>query len=118
MMAFLIWIISLAALGLTYHLIKKHKGESTFTGILAFVVMVWLFCGKGVLDYALQPVATPAPASQTQELPMYPANAHTMIFHKENCKYVEKISDKNYEVFFDRKEAVQAGYRPCKVCNP
>ena len=49
---------------------------------------------------------------------VYPANSHSKIFHREDCKYVEKISDENYEVFFDKEEAKHDGYKSCKVCKP
>jgi len=39
-------------------------------------------------------------------------------FHYSWCKWAQKISESNKERFRTREEALQAGHRPCKVCNP
>jgi len=39
-------------------------------------------------------------------------------FHYPTCKWAAKISPANLQTFKTRKEAIQAGHRPCKVCRP
>lgn len=49
---------------------------------------------------------------------VYVGNQNSHVFHHDWCKSVSKMNDKN-KVFFDtREEAVNAGYTPCKRCNP
>jgi Adenosine deaminase len=48
----------------------------------------------------------------------YIGNSASGIFHYANCRYVSRMSE-NHKVYFDtRDEAIDAGYRPCKVCRP
>jgi len=48
----------------------------------------------------------------------YLGNANSKKFHKPSCQWAQKISPGN-RVWFDiREEAINAGYQPCKVCNP
>jgi hypothetical protein len=39
-------------------------------------------------------------------------------YHRPDCRYAEKIKDENKIFFSDAEEAEEAGYSPCKVCNP
>lgn len=49
----------------------------------------------------------------------YVANTKSMKFHKPNCPSVEKIASYNrYDYSGSRDELVNAGYVPCKSCNP
>lgn len=95
--------------------IKRHKYICVF-GIMA--VYLTIFSTVPVIKNMDHSGRKQNSSTASQEMKMYPANSNSKVFHRENCKYVDKISDSNYEVFFDRKDAVQAGYRPCKVCNP
>jgi methylphosphotriester-DNA--protein-cysteine methyltransferase len=46
----------------------------------------------------------------------YHGNTDSKIFHQSSCRY---FNYKNCTRVFDtREEAIKAGYRPCKVCNP
>jgi len=45
-------------------------------------------------------------------------NSNSMKFHKVGCKSVKDISGKNAVEFETREKAVEAGYKPCKACNP
>lgn len=40
------------------------------------------------------------------------------VFHKDNCFYVGRIKSQNLTTFKTYKEAIDKGYRPCKVCRP
>lgn len=48
----------------------------------------------------------------------YVGNARSHIFHTDDCRYVYRMNDFNKVYFDDRDEAIDAGYRPCKVCQP
>ena len=41
-------------------------------------------------------------------------NTNTKVYHRPNCRYVEKIKPENYLAASE----VPSNYRPCKVCNP
>lgn len=46
----------------------------------------------------------------------YIGNKNTKVFHRPCCGH---LPDKSNQVIFDtRKEAVDAGYRPCYFCEP
>ncbi|MFH2057953.1 MAG: Ada metal-binding domain-containing protein [Pseudomonadota bacterium] len=43
-------------------------------------------------------------------------NVNSRIFHRQGCRYYDCS---NCTVIFDvREQAIQAGFRPCKICNP
>lgn len=49
----------------------------------------------------------------------YVLNTNTGKFHKPSCSSVEQISEKNREYTNkSREEIIEAGYEPCKRCNP
>ena len=48
----------------------------------------------------------------------YVGNANSKKFHVGNCSSVGKMNQKNRVDFQTRDEAIQAGYVPCKRCNP
>jgi hypothetical protein len=61
-----------------------------------------------------------APAANLRKLDddQYIGNSRSYIFHHSWCRYVGQMSD-SHKVYFDsRDEAIDAGYRPCKVCRP
>ena len=58
-------------------------------------------------------------AGQESTTVTYILNANTHKFHYPTCKSVDKMSEKNKVEFHGtREEAIQAGYDPCKNCNP
>ncbi|WP_240610870.1 thermonuclease family protein [Ammonifex thiophilus] len=48
----------------------------------------------------------------------YIGNARSKVFHRPDCEWAQKIAPHNRVEFGSREEALEAGYRPCKVCNP
>lgn len=40
------------------------------------------------------------------------------IFHYDSCQYVYRMNNSNKVYFDSREDAVDAGYRPCRVCRP
>ncbi len=48
----------------------------------------------------------------------YIGNKRSRIFHRTNCRYAIQIAENNRVYFKSREEALNAGYRPCKVCKP
>ena len=48
----------------------------------------------------------------------YIGNARSGIFHYDSCQYVYRMNDSNKVYFDSREDAVDAGYRPCRVCRP
>ena len=48
----------------------------------------------------------------------YIGNARSHIFHYASCYHVDAMKDSNKVYFSSAKAAEDAGYRPCKDCNP
>ena len=48
----------------------------------------------------------------------YVGNSNTMKFHKPSCSSVPTISPDHLVYFSNRSDATNAGYKPCKRCNP
>lgn len=62
---------------------------------------------------AAQPVQSPASTTAA-----YIGNSNTMKFHRADCSSVGQMNDSNKVPFSSREEAINAGYEPCKRCNP
>lgn len=48
----------------------------------------------------------------------YVGNANSKKFHYSDCSSVNKMNPANRVNFNTRDEAINAGYVPCKRCNP
>lgn len=48
----------------------------------------------------------------------YVGNSRSHIFHYDDCRYVSRMNAANKVYFEYRENAINAGYRGCKVCNP
>jgi hypothetical protein len=60
-----------------------------------------------------------APAVKVADLKYkYVASKKSRVFHKSNCRWVERISPENLVGYNTRQEAIQSGRRPCKRCRP
>ena len=65
-----------------------------------------------------EPAATQPPADSSQG-DDYVLNINSLKFHKPNCEWAEKISQKNRQDYTgSRDELIQQGYTPCGSCNP
>ena len=69
-----------------------------------------------VLVLALFFLAAVSSAPARGQAPVFHGNIKTKKFHRPGCRF---FNCKNCVVkFATREAAVQAGYSPCKVCNP
>ena len=48
----------------------------------------------------------------------YVASRSSEVFHKYDCRWAQNISQENLVIYSNREEAINAGKRPCKTCNP
>jgi hypothetical protein len=48
----------------------------------------------------------------------YVASKNSSVFHKPDCRWAQNISKENLVGYNSRDEAIKAGKRPCKSCNP
>ena len=57
--------------------------------------------------------------SEEEPLTGFFVNTNSKNFHKANCSVVDSIKDEN-KAYYDceREELIEAGYSPCKTCNP
>lgn len=56
---------------------------------------------------------------ETQQEETYVLNQNTKKFHRPDCKSVSTIKEENKANFTgSRQELLNAGYSPCKNCNP
>ena len=46
------------------------------------------------------------------------ASKSSNIFHKPDCRWAKNISEDNLVHYTSKDEAIKAGKRPCKICNP
>lgn len=49
---------------------------------------------------------------------MYIGNSKSFKLHRPDCRWGQKISDKNRVVFQSKQDTLNAGYQGCRVCNP
>lgn len=49
---------------------------------------------------------------------VYVASKNSGVFHKPGCRWAQNISEENLVTYNSREEAIKAGKRPCKSCNP
>jgi len=61
------------------------------------------------------PAATPTPHVASCS---FIGNKHTGVFHYAWCSDVKKMNPENKVCFDTAQQALAAGYRPCKHCNP
>ncbi len=61
---------------------------------------------------------TPAPTPNLSITNSYVGNKNSKIFHRSNCSFVNRMSNRNKVPFNSRNVAVNSGYRPCKKCRP
>lgn len=59
------------------------------------------------------------PATTAPEDPCaYVGNKNSKKFHRAACEWVAQMHPGNKVCFSNRQEALNAGYEPCKSCNP
>ncbi len=58
------------------------------------------------------------PAKQQAVESSYVASKNGQVFHKPGCQFAGKILPENLVTYSTREEAIAAGKRPCKRCNP
>lgn len=64
-----------------------------------------------------EPVTEEQTASENQS--HYILNTNTRKFHETWCRSVSEMKEKNKQEFWgDRQDVINAGYTPCKRCNP
>jgi hypothetical protein len=56
--------------------------------------------------------------SKTINNKIYIMNTNTLKFHDSKCRYVKNIDQNNYSSHNSKKELIDWGYEPCKVCSP
>ena len=61
----------------------------------------------------LKPVAESTPAEYE-----YVASKNSEVFHKPDCSWAKRIKPENLIGYSSRDEAINAGKRPCRRCNP
>ena len=62
------------------------------------------------------PPNSPPAAKQASQVGKYHGNVKSKIFHRPTCRY---FNCKNCTAVFESREAaIEAGFRPCKICAP
>lgn len=90
-----------------------------FVGFVAMLVSASpsAFSATDRATTAAQPNnTTPQVAAAPTQAPEYHGNTQSKIFHGPTCRYYN--CGHCTKIFKTRQEAIDAGYRPCKVCNP
>lgn len=55
-------------------------------------------------------------ADRSIQKAQYVANSNSDIFHLNTCKSVSRINDDNVLIFKDSDEAIEQGFKPCRMC--
>lgn len=58
------------------------------------------------------------PAKQQSVESNYVASKNGQVFHRADCQFAAKILPANLVSYSTREQAITAGKRPCKSCNP
>jgi beta-lactamase superfamily II metal-dependent hydrolase len=66
-------------------------------------------------DASPQPNPNPTP---TPTAGPFVGSKNSNVYHWPSCSAAQKIKPENLVTFANAQEAVNAGYRPCKICNP
>ncbi|MCG8345195.1 MAG: Ada metal-binding domain-containing protein [Chlorobiales bacterium] len=61
-------------------------------------------------------LAVPSIIAAENEASVYHGNTDSKIFHLAGCRYYN--CSKCTATFHTREKAVEAGFRPCKICKP
>ena len=69
-------------------------------------------------DYSSSSDSSSSSSTSSADSGSYVANANTGVFHYASCYHVDAMKDSNKVYFSSAKAAENAGYRPCKDCNP
>ena len=70
-----------------------------------------------VASLAPAPAAAPAPAPAPAG-GQFVGSVNSNVYHYPSCEWAQKIKPENRIYFSSPQDAVNHGYRPCKVCNP
>ncbi len=68
----------------------------------------------GLAIALLAAFSLPAVAAEAK----YLGSKKSDVYHYPHCRYVQNIKPENVRTFASAAEALQAGYRPGKVCKP
>ena len=69
-------------------------------------------------DEEKKATSSPAPEQDKGTGQKYYGSKNSDVFHYPWCKHAASIKPNNLRVFSSRQEAIDRGYRPCKVCKP
>lgn len=77
---------------------------------------------KEITDKGYKPCDTCKPLLSTSPLEKgkgeYVGNKSSRKFHKLDCPWAKRISERNRVYFKTKEEAIKQGYIPCSVCKP
>jgi hypothetical protein len=71
----------------------------------------------GEAPVLLDAPALPKNAAGASQAP-FVGSKNSSVFHRSDCRLTKTISEKNLVTYQSREEAIAAGKRPCKSCNP
>lgn len=76
--------------------------------------------GKQPSDVHIKETDSSAASEKQVDSPEYKyvASNSSNIFHKPDCRWAQNISKRNLITYKSKDEAIKAGKRPCKTCNP
>ncbi len=78
------------------------------------IIMATLFLAAFMFVWLAGPAAAAAPKAGY----LFIGNSSSRIYHTNDCTSAAKISAANTVYFKTKKEALKAGYTPCKTCKP
>ena len=90
----------------------RSAARSVFKNILEAQPMKTSKTGKGRVKKDVKS------EKQSEEAAGFVSSKNSKIFHKQGCSFAQNIEPKNLVNYESKEEAIEAGKRPCKKCNP
>lgn len=104
--------------------VSSENISDEITNVVLGQADVFIHARQAASSLDILPVETqdvePVLSSESEKtvIGKYVASKNSSVFHKPDCGSAKKISQDNLVIYDSRDEAIKAGKRPCKSCNP
>jgi len=103
--------------------VMQVVGRQEAAGVISAAVLAQVEAFVAACQAARSPLSAVPDAKQNPVAPTVAGSAFvcsksSQVFHRPDCRWVQSIAADNLIGYKSRDEAVQAGKRPCKTCQP
>lgn len=96
----------------------EHPSKQALANLRSRDVLVYRTDEHGDVTVELQPDGRTCSVNIEKPGDDLRAACGSRVFHRNTCQHARRITPARTMVICDREQALNAGYRPCKVCNP